>query len=102
VAKWRLFDYKCPCCGQEDKDIMLDVNEEDPDNQYCSVCKEGTERIYQAPMVLQASYPDGHKRPGFAAEREANKLKIASYDMPPKERAEINAEISKVKKGGAT
>lgn len=32
------------------------------------------QRIYEAPMQLRASFPDGHKRKGWAELRESAKL----------------------------
>lgn len=97
MTKYRLYNYECADCGREEKDVMLDVDTEDPDAYNCPDCGDPMTRLFQAPMVLQASYPDGHKRPGFAAEKEANKLRMASYDMPPEDRGKIHAAIEERK-----
>lgn len=47
-----------------------------------------------------ASFLDGTKRKGFAEMREATKLETQMLDTHPKKRAEMQAEISKLK--GAT
>lgn len=53
-------------------------------------------RVYEAPMVLEASYRDGVRRKGFAEQREAAKLTVAAATETKQNRKEIAAEIRKM------
>lgn len=55
------------------------------------------QRVYQAPMMMTASMPDGTKRrDGFAELKEAAKLRVEAANIDHRRRGEINAEIRKL------
>lgn len=74
-----IYRWKCTVCSQE-TDIerpMADstVPPEGPCPPWEEEHASSWQRIYQAPMQLKESYPDGHKRKGFAELKEVEKLK---------------------------
>jgi hypothetical protein len=95
AKKLRMVDCKCAACGWYGEDL---VNLEDPKPLPCEICGAAVEVVQTmgAPTVLQASYPDGHKRPGFTEGREAAKLKVAMANLPLEKRGEIKKEIQKL------
>lgn len=65
------YDYECIIClVLEERQVIY----EDRDEQFCMKCENPLKRHFPAPMVTRASYPDGHKRKGWAEMREASKL----------------------------
>lgn len=62
-------------------------------------CACGSLAAYQIgmPMVLKASYPDGHKRKGWSELREANKLIREAAKSNHGTAKEIRNEIKKMK-----
>lgn len=63
--------FECQVCSQytEEQFRIADM----PDSIDCG-CGGNAVRIIQAPEVLKASYPDGHKRKGWSELREASTL----------------------------
>ncbi len=90
------YDYSCEEC-----DLFWDTNVpyEDREKQLCGEC--GTLAKYHFPKggIMKASYPDGHKRKGFAEMKEARKLEIQAAHCPSNAtRNEIAKEIKTIRR----
>lgn len=85
------YNFSCiPCELTEERQVPY----VERDQQICHTCGESMTRHFPAPMVTQASYPDGMKRKGWAEMREASKLnKEAIVSKDPGHRKAIEKEI---------
>jgi hypothetical protein len=65
----------------------------------CPACgtSDWVARTPSAPMVLNASLPDGLKRKGFSDQIESLRIEAESYDKPPMERQKHQHEIKKLR-----
>lgn len=54
------------------------------------------QRVFEAPMHMQASFPDGTKRKGWDQMREAAKIEKEALKQPQNKRTEFAAEIKKL------
>lgn len=97
MGKFKCFDFFCDSCDLLLDGEVLDLNCDDPKAYPCPKCKALLESKFAAPLVLQASYPDGTKRTDIQAEKLANKIRIDSMNLPVEERGKHNAEIKKIK-----
>lgn len=90
------YDYTCrkPECETSWEAV---VRYEDRDIMSCPTCGSlDIQRHFPSPMVLKASFPDGHKRKGWADFREAAKLNKAKANARPEHKGEYAAEIRKM------
>lgn len=55
-------------------------------------------RVFEPPMIMQHSYLDGKKRPGFSTEIRAAKLEVDKADLPVHKRGAIQKEINDLRK----
>lgn len=108
MPKLRSQDYLCSVCGLRDTHLVElpdDVEsrtESCPERAPCHECGSPSTRVFGAPTVLTASYPDGHKRgEGYQLAKEAARLRRARRGIPPTKRGEINREISQLEKRAA-
>lgn len=69
---------------------------ERPDTHPCEICDEQAEYRIQAPMVMRASYPDGHKRKGWDKLRESSKLNKLAANSHGETKKELVREINKL------
>lgn len=53
-------------------------------------------RVFEAPMQMKASFPDGHKRKGWTDLKESARLEKAAAIARPETKREIKAEIRKM------
>lgn len=97
MGKFKCFDFGCEACGHVAEAVILDLNCEDPEAYVCE-CGELMSRLLAAPLVMNASFPDGTRRTEFQLEKEANRIRLESYDKPVNDRNKHNQEISKIKK----
>lgn len=70
-----------------------------PDSEIVCLCSDSKPtwtRIYEAPMVMKASYPDGMKRKGWAELKESAKLEKLAATSKRETKAEIKNEIRKM------
>lgn len=93
---YKSIDLLCSECNHQWHDLverdLVDSKHQCPD---CGTMSGS--RTISAPMVLQASYPDGYRRGGGYQElKEIAKLKKESADMKNSRRGEINKEITKL------
>lgn len=88
-----MYDFLCPECETGEERNVPYAERED---QQCHTCGKVLLRMFPAPMVLSASFPDGHKRKGWSEMREASKLNKESANSPHDRRKEIEKEIKKL------
>lgn len=86
------YDYRCETCHHTN---ILNVKYNDRDLlQECPEC--GTIKLYRVPsipMVLKASYPDGHKRSGWEDMKATARLQEAKAKAGKNDVKEINREL---------
>lgn len=98
-----IYLWKCVVCGQHEEVERPMADSSLPPDTGCAPWEEphtaDWQRVYEAPMQLKASYPDGHKRKGWAEQREAVKLeKQAAVTGSRQTRAEISKEIRTIRR----
>jgi hypothetical protein len=95
------YPFHCQKCDDEFDLVMTIPVYSETEIWDCQLC-EGTvtkdDRILCAANVTRASFVDGTKRPGFSELKEAHKLKVASYNMKPEDRGDINKVIKDIEK----
>jgi hypothetical protein len=89
-------DLSCPC-GVLSEDVRVESCSYDILHE-CPACGKLTaKRIFTLPAIMgKAAYRDGYARPGFAEIKEKLDRQIDSYNLPPEQRGELNAEIKKL------
>lgn len=90
-----VYNFFCETCDQVfDGHFKIGTR---PDKIPCpGGCGQEAEYRISAPMVMKASYPDGHKRKGWADLKAAAKLNIEAAGAKKETAAEIKQEIKKM------
>lgn len=89
------YDYHCEACQL----VTVEFHKigERPESIPCPMCLTNQAAYtIAAPNLMQASYPDGIKRKGFAEMREANKLLREATVSKRDTAKEIRQEIKKM------
>jgi len=102
-----MYAWKCRHC-----DVIFEINRPmaecgvpppDNDPEYDCGCPDAETagrfvRVFEPPMIMQHSYLDGKKRPGFSTEIRAAKLEVDKADLPVHKRGAIQKEINDLRK----
>ncbi len=100
---WISIDIRCGICEHHwDELVPRPAPEVGACGYACPECGGEAYRTVSAPRNLRASHPDGYSRgPGYAALKEAARLRATRADMPHEKRTEINTEIRAVEKAAS-
>lgn len=95
------YKWKCTAC-----ELAVDITRPiaecsvPPGEEFACLCPPWQipqwQRVYEAPALMQASYPDGHRRKGWAELREAAKLEKLAAVSKGDTKSEIKNEIRKL------
>jgi len=88
----RTYDYECSQCGEFTEALLLDLNEEDPDEQSCPHCGGLLLRLFGCTNMMLASFPDG-VRTDLRDLKEQFKLEDRLMDARGSERDDIKREL---------
>jgi hypothetical protein len=88
------YQFHCEECGHVTDQYFR--YEERPTHVPCEICQQAAEYRIGAPLVMNASLPDGTKRKGFADLKEAAKLHVEALDKPPADRVGYYNEMRKL------
>lgn len=94
-----IYEWQCLICDEinEISKPIAQCNEKPDSCEFCEATDGEWKRIYSMPMQLKASYPDGHRRKGFAEVREAQKINREGIESGDRQkRTEIAKEIRKM------
>jgi hypothetical protein len=91
------YNYVCSNeeCGHE-FDEVVKYGEHEADRP-CAECGSAAKYRLSAPMVLKASWPDGHRKkndPLYQAAKQTAKLKVQRAGAKEADKAKIDAEIA--------
>lgn len=97
-----LYNYKCPFCGLIHEEFRS-MSERNEPGELCACGESLTIRTHEKELPAintseSATALDGSRKKEFQDLREANKLTIDSFNMPPEKRDGINKEIQKLEK----
>jgi hypothetical protein len=96
VPRWRSFDFKCPACQ------LVETHVEDTENieeHLCTMCGEKMDRLFGAPQVLKASWPDGKCIDQATRDlQKSYKVESEMFSLPNNKRAEHKKEIKRLRK----
>jgi Zn-finger nucleic acid-binding protein len=96
MGRWKSVDFLCEACNIRENYI------EDQDNleeHKCPHCEGVMKVVPGAPRIMEASYPDGHRRPdSYYIEKEARKVEAKAYDLPVEKRKEVRKDVETIRK----
>ena len=88
------YEWSCEQCGNHWEAVVRYEDRDSP--QACSECGSVGARHFPSPTVLKASYPDGHRRKGWADMKEIARLKVEAAGARKEAKKDIVSEIRKL------